>query len=90
MALWALEEAPFSAPFSSIFPVFFQRAWPEWRSERECDLEMHFFATNYNTVRSHRAIESTAWTRFSRATGISAPWCRARRVGTPRRAQKLQ
>ena len=33
-------KAPFSATFSSIFPVFFQRAYSEWRFGRECDLEM--------------------------------------------------
>jgi hypothetical protein len=34
--------APFSATLSSIFPVFFQRASPEWRFGRECDLEVRF------------------------------------------------
>ncbi len=32
--------APFSGTFSSIFPVFFQRAYSEWRFGREFDLEM--------------------------------------------------
>jgi hypothetical protein len=40
MALWALEKAPFSATFSSIFPVFFWRACPEWRFGRGLGLEM--------------------------------------------------
>ena len=35
-------KAPFSATFSSIFPVFFQRAYSEWRFGREFDLEMRF------------------------------------------------
>ena len=33
-------KAPFSATFSSIFPVFFQRTYSEWHFGRKCDLEM--------------------------------------------------
>ena len=40
-------KAPFSATFSSIFPVFFQRAWPKWRSGRECDPEMRTARLRY-------------------------------------------
>jgi hypothetical protein len=48
--------APFSPTFSSIFPVFYQRAWPEWRFARECDPEVRF---------SCLAIASSANSRFT-------------------------
>ena len=85
--------APFSATFSSIFPVFFQLAFSEWRFGREFDLEMaramvdrhdqSKSATKRLHSRTQHQLRNKARHRHAAIrAGLTIDWARIRRISS--------